>query len=772
MCLSGSTLYFVWQTVSTVAKVVRALRDRRTPLLGPRPGGLRAAVGAMQKERMDLSFYSHRVRELLVGVRRRKCHLSTSSLEPRSRLAWLWQLGGCLRSRLYRNVKYFRYSPRIVAMATVSAFLLFEVTVLWCLSCKEFSEFVYRVLDGLHCHPVGVMMSVTELPSNSWSQTLQPYFQMLPGVRLSVDMGLGLTCHTIAIIRDVVYYCFLASGIISAVMHLGFLLHMVACYRKHIRRMARGDRSMIPKLHSQYPAFAIVDGLKYAGFQVAYVLVGWLFIALVWCLICLFIAFTIVLPIMKIYGDVFWKSIFLPRMWPFVISIGLYYFQAGIVRLFFQASGANGFNIRNSRLFHNVDFFFFFINVFIGLYSFVVRLGANIFYGLLFLCRLDKNMLSRGYEMQDPGFRTYVGFLLLDYYYSNPTAITFAEMLVEDLRDEQRREREQFPHLGEPGTDDDQGETALLLLAADELGASALDVARYRAQRIRSARVRSRWGLYVTLVNNPRLRDLRKQCDRRRRNSFRTHEAQTLRLERKYGVAEAATPASLSGAALPPPPPDDGNVCHSCGRPSSAAPPSRSASLASFDYYAGVCNAFELQQYRSPRGSRVSLHVGSPTEPDAKLAAVPKRRGHRRHVSAEPSLLAMLEAEERSSAEPDEPSTPAQPHADPREEPPEPQEPEPQPVAAPAATSVTRPTRLPPRLPSAGHVRLPSLDLKKDGLAMSPPVHIPAPQDHRGHARLPSLDLRPDPGHCRLPSLDLRDLRDSAAGTPSNDAHA
>jgi hypothetical protein len=71
----------------------------------------------------------------------------------------------------------------------------------------------------------------------------------------------------------------------------------------------------------------------------------------------------------------------------------------------------------------------FFVNIFVGLYSFIIRLVLNILLGMLWISRLDKNMMTRGYEYIDPGYRTYVGFLMLDYHYCNPVMVTFATML-------------------------------------------------------------------------------------------------------------------------------------------------------------------------------------------------------------------------------------------------------------------------------------------------------------------------------------------------------
>jgi hypothetical protein len=96
--------------------------------------------------------------------------------------------------------------------------------------------------------------------------------------------------------------------------------------------------------------------------------------------------------------------------------------------------GNSGYAIANQRLFHNYDFFAFFINIFIGFYSFIIRISFSVVHALLWLSRLDKCALPRGYETEDPGYRTYVGFLLLDYQYSNPVVLTFIQMLQASTR--------------------------------------------------------------------------------------------------------------------------------------------------------------------------------------------------------------------------------------------------------------------------------------------------------------------------------------------------
>jgi hypothetical protein len=225
------------------------------------------------------------------------------------------RLGRAWAARVYRPLPYFRYAPRVLTMATVALLLLFEVTLRWCLACARVANEVDAVLDRVHCHPVNVVVDAAEVAADAgtaftavtgaplpalasalYHVVVVPFLGLLPAVRVSVDLGLGFSCNTVLVIRDAVYYSFLGSGLCSALVHAAFLLHMLACYRKHMCRLARGDHSLIPRQHT--PSFAIVDALKYGGFQVAYLLVGWFCFAILFCLFCLVVTFTVILPAM------------------------------------------------------------------------------------------------------------------------------------------------------------------------------------------------------------------------------------------------------------------------------------------------------------------------------------------------------------------------------------------------------------------------------------------------------------------------------------------
>ncbi|EDO30951.1 predicted protein, partial [Nematostella vectensis] len=82
------------------------------------------------------------------------------------------------------------------------------------------------------------------------------------------------------------------------------------------------------------------------------------------------------------------------------------------------------------RLFHICTYFLFFFNIFLGVVSCLTRIliGAGI--GVLFLARTQKSLVARDYELMDPGFNAYIGYLYLEHTHSNPVLVTFCRLLV------------------------------------------------------------------------------------------------------------------------------------------------------------------------------------------------------------------------------------------------------------------------------------------------------------------------------------------------------
>eukprot|EP00051_Salpingoeca_urceolata_P027753 m.483135 g.483135 ORF g.483135 m.483135 type:complete len:1213 (-) comp22795_c0_seq1:125-3763(-) len=617
VCLALLALWFFGYFVHTCIKVGKCLLKRQRSASRRRriPLGFDILLNMqVEKETDTWKFYQERVREIMAPRKWRLSQAKATSFTLEKGLWWVLSKLG------YHNYTHFRYSGRVLCLTSVALLLIYEAVLLWTIYCRDFANFVHRVLNGLYCQPASVMVSLDDIPV-PWFRG-SPLLQIFPGIQLHADVK--LSCRTTNIIREAVFYSFMASGVISGILHAVFLLHMVTCYRKHVIRLCRGQRAFLPKT-SYKSSVAIVDGLKYAGYQTAYLLVGFAIVAFVWCFVCLFIALTIVLPILDIYDDPFWKPVLLPRMYPVLVSVGVWAVQYCLVRFVFQVDG--GYTIRNLRVFHNFDFFIFFVNVFLGLYSFVLRICGNLVATLLWISRLDKNMMPRGYEYWDPGYRTYVGFLLLDYHYSNPIAMTFTQQLFEAIDPDpvetqlralgsRRQSRDDGTPTNSVGhhrapSDADvvpllrrvsswiQLPTPVLQMVTTETTAGnaavfvdpAAPALTAAALAKRRKTLRNRWWLYITLYYNPHLRNDRKRSARRRMTSILNRE-------------EANKIWKLQQKLL------DGGTCPVCGE--RAKTHTRSWSTSSeFDAYGHLMdgNAHGATQNLRRRSSVESLHV-------------------------------------------------------------------------------------------------------------------------------------------------------------------
>jgi hypothetical protein len=138
-------------------------------------------------------------------------------------------------------------------------------------------------------------------------------------------------------------------------------------------------------------------------------------------------------------------------------------------------------NIDNRRLFHVFAFIFFFYNTLIGIVSCLRRILTGLILGTMMLERLDRSTLPRGWESFDPGFKSYVGYILLEHQYSNPYVITFLHLA--------RRK------------------TKRAIEPSGELDGVCLNCGEFMTYRSRLNR--NRWLIAYTLINNPTLLTLR-----------------------------------------------------------------------------------------------------------------------------------------------------------------------------------------------------------------------------------------------------------------------
>lgn len=153
----------------------------------------------------------------------------------------------------------------------------------------------------------------------------------------------------------------------------------------------------------------------------------------------------------------------------------------------------------NRRLFHVCTFFLFFFNIFLGLFSCLKRVVIGAVIGIMFLARTQKSVLSRDFELRDPGFNAYVGYLLLEHTHANPVLVTFCQLLIKTTIDEQILKSKESNGAAWNHVDENED----IAIDMKTLQRKTIDYRRVR-------KIRNRWHLFVTLHNNPSLREHRR----------------------------------------------------------------------------------------------------------------------------------------------------------------------------------------------------------------------------------------------------------------------
>jgi hypothetical protein len=106
--------------------------------------------------------------------------------------------------------------------------------------------------------------------------------------------------------------------------------------------------------------------------------------------------------------------------------------------------------------------------------------------GTVLVDRLDRSTLPRGWESFDPGFRSYMGYLLLEHTYSNPYLSTFLFL----LQKETARAKLTTGGIKQPADTEMHSNSVQFLSCHSKL-------------------MRNKWMVAYTLINNPSLLMLR-----------------------------------------------------------------------------------------------------------------------------------------------------------------------------------------------------------------------------------------------------------------------
>lgn len=416
--------------------LVKALYTRYRPNASPK-----------DEENEWMTFYKYKyVLSLLQPVP--KEHRSPSSFKER------------LKGKVYKWKPEFKYSTRVICTYFISFVGTYEILILFFIVGGS----LYRIRENI---PENDLVDVSDV--REW---------LLIGT-VSVFVSVGFT----------------------GIYIIALVANMLSWYRGHLLRLQRGEKNFLPiEIFNRKPSAITTATLKYSGYQVAYICWGATICVLTLTVVGFVIGQQIILPMVKGSLDSFvWTK--LSNLWPAVlISLAFFAIQLILAKYAFLIDKDATLALDNRRLFHVATFFLFFFNIFLGVISCLKRIIIGAVLGVMFLGRTQKSVISRDYELMDPGFNSYVGYLLLEHTHANPVLVTFCQLLIKTLIDKQPSEHEEHV-LYANHVEDVQGCSNSQV--SIELNKKTLQYTNFR-------RARNRWHLLYTLHNNPSLQEHRR----------------------------------------------------------------------------------------------------------------------------------------------------------------------------------------------------------------------------------------------------------------------
>ncbi|XP_061578083.1 STRA6-like isoform X1 [Cololabis saira] len=359
--------------------------------------------------------------------------------------------------RVYEWDPYFKFPNRIIGTAIISLIGLYTMT----LADYSLSNVAFDQVDH-------------------WKNILKRLV-----TSCNETEALGNVIPQMEEFIDVARKSWFATTIFASLNSVAYTLHILACYRKHLKRLWKGQKSFLPeKFHNPKSATSVASIARYSGWQIAFTLWGYLIVHFVHFLFALLLVYVLVLPIQ--HGEVL---AMLSNLGIILLTIGLVIslviVQIVLVQVFFLQDKLSPTDkdkplaLNNRKAFHCFNYFFFFYNVVMGITTCILRLLLSVVVGTWLVSRIDRTIMQRGYEAMDAGYSTWIGMIFADHYHNNPVMVCFCQQLVSNILEKHN------PTTYSSFNND---------LSVPSMNSQA----------------RKRWALLYTLLNNPHLILLRK----------------------------------------------------------------------------------------------------------------------------------------------------------------------------------------------------------------------------------------------------------------------
>ncbi|XP_051939488.1 STRA6-like isoform X1 [Hippocampus zosterae] len=317
------------------------------------------------------------------------------------------------QNRVYEWDPHFKFPNRIIGTAIISLIGLYTMTLAdYSLSNIAFNQVI------------------------RWKDTLKDLVTSCDQTE-----ALGAMIPQLEEFINVSRKTWLATTIFASLNSVAYTLHVLVCYRKHLKRLWRGERGFLPeKFLKPKSAVSVASIARYSGWQIAFTLWGYLMVHSIHFLVALLVVYVIVIPIQ--HGK---ALIMLSNLGILILTVSLVIamviLQIVLVQIFFLQDKLSPTDkhkplaLNNRKAFHCFNYFFFFYNVIMGISNCIMRLMISIVLGTWLVSRIDRTIMQRGYETMDAGYSTWIGMIFADHYHNNPVMVCFCQLLVSTILD-------------------------------------------------------------------------------------------------------------------------------------------------------------------------------------------------------------------------------------------------------------------------------------------------------------------------------------------------
>ncbi|KAK2853675.1 hypothetical protein Q5P01_006336 [Channa striata] len=410
--------------------------------------------GPKTDEDLDSSYYTNYVKSLL----KRKSSTVSSSTEQPTLAERILEVP---KSYIYIPEKVFCFPLKLAVSAFVASVAIYHTALL----------LVVLVVPTLHIVRAGIDENIAFL---------------------LLGFGVVLSDDRMEVVNIITFYtwllevCYLSAVTLSCIVSLLMLMRSMVLHRSNVKGLYKGDiYNLYNSLKTLSPSKpGIVCWMGLTGYQAAIVCLGMAIQTVVFFICFLFLVFLIIIPVF--YGRNIIVFEIAGKAWPvwvtLILATALQHVTAKFAFIKKEA-GTRDLNKRESL--YLLTYLLFLINTLVGQIVALWRMVITALYNIIHFGRIDISLLHRTAESYDPAYQYYTQFLKVEVSQSHPVMKAFCGLLL-DMMVECGRAGHKIRD-AEEGIEENRPRKAAS-----------------------SSRIRARWQVLYTLVNNPSLLGSRK----------------------------------------------------------------------------------------------------------------------------------------------------------------------------------------------------------------------------------------------------------------------